>query len=139
MVGPTSKVSEMSSVPTRPEKDLVEVRSPTSSYLSVALLLENSGTVLAKLPDALYRILLMVKEAEKRPDAPGTDRMKPLADKDILMRDEPDKKDVNVWQEEKGKENPPFVCEKEEVLMSSRYIGKRFLYEPWGTKRVVWD
>jgi len=77
MVGPTSKVSEMSSVPTRPEKDLVEVRSPTSSYLSVALLLENSGTVLAKLPDALYKILLMVKEAEKRPDAPGTDLMKP--------------------------------------------------------------
>jgi len=80
MVGPTSKVSEMSLAPTRPEKDLVEVRSPMSSYFSVALLLENSGTVLAKLPDALYRILLIVKEAEKRPDAPGTDLMKPLAD-----------------------------------------------------------
>ena len=80
MVGPTSKVSEMSLGPTRPEKDLVEVRSPTSSYLSVALLLEKSGTVLAKLPDALYKILLMEKEEAKRPFAPGTDLMKPLAD-----------------------------------------------------------
>ena len=66
----------MSSVPTRPEKDLV---APTSSYLTVALLLTNSGTVLAKLPDALYKILLMVKEA-KHAASPGTDRMKPLAD-----------------------------------------------------------
>jgi len=98
MVGPTSKVSDMSSVPTRPEKDLVEVRSPMSSYLSVALLLENSGTVLAKLPDAWYRILLMVKEAEKRPAVPGTDRMKPLVDKDIVMRDELDKREiVNIY------------------------------------------
>jgi len=97
MVGP-SKVSEMSLPPTRPEKDLVMVSSPTSSYLSVALLLEKSGTVVPKLPDKLYEMLLMVKEAEKRPAVPGTDRMKPLVDKDIVMRDELDKKEiVNIY------------------------------------------
>ena len=73
MVGPTSKVSEMSVSPTRPEKDLVDVRSPISSYLSLALLHINSGTEVVKLPDALYKILLMEKEAAKRPEAPGTE------------------------------------------------------------------
>lgn len=35
---------------------------------------------MAKLPDALYKILLMENEDAKRPAAPGTERMNPLAE-----------------------------------------------------------
>jgi hypothetical protein len=49
----------------------------------LALLQENSGAEVAKLPDALYKILLMWKEDAKRPEAPGTELMNPLAELDI--------------------------------------------------------
>jgi hypothetical protein len=49
----------------------------------LALLQENSGTEVAKLPDMVYTILLMEKEATKRPGAPGTEQMNPLAIIDI--------------------------------------------------------
>ena len=47
--------------------------------MSLALLQVNSRTEVAKLPDASYKILLMEKEDAKRPEAPGTELMNPLA------------------------------------------------------------
>ena len=38
---------------------------------------------MAKLPVALYKILLMANEDAKRPEAPGTDPMNPLTELDI--------------------------------------------------------
>jgi hypothetical protein len=46
----------------------------------------------------------MVKEETKRPAVPGTDLMKPLADRDIVMRDVLGKREiVRIWREERRK------------------------------------
>jgi len=49
IVGPFSTVTLISSVPTIPQKNLVVVKSPGSSYVIFALLHANSGT-----PDPMF-------------------------------------------------------------------------------------